>query len=59
MNDNNERGHTKWSNQNGHIKQETENLTQEGGHVKKRVNVRPGQDVTSKLIGSTVSNKGF
>ena len=39
----------------GHIKQETKNFTQKGGNVKKRVNARPGQSVTSSLTDSSVS----
>ena len=42
-----------------HIKQETKNLTQKGGHVKKRINARPGQGVTSSLTDSSVSYKIF
>ena len=59
MKDNNEDNHIIWSNKEGHITQTTDKLTLEGGHVKKRVNVGPGQVVTGELIGSTVSNKGF
>ena len=43
----------------GHILQETKNFTQKGGHVKKRVNARPGQGVTSSLTDSSVSYKIF
>ena len=53
--DNYENGHSTSSNPNGPINQDTQNLKSEGGIVRRRVEVGPGQGVNSRLANSTVS----